>query len=509
MKSVPLGTAMGENTIENGSGNQVSVDVLIVGSGFSGLCMAIKLREAKMNSFLLIEKSDDIGGTWYDNRYPGCACDIPSHLYSFSFWLSPDWTRMYPGQREIHEYLKRCIEHFGIGPQMRLNTRFCQAAWNDAENVWDISAFSGGQELRIKARLLVSGMGALHVPNIPKLNGAEKFAGPTFHSSQWNYDVDLEGKNVAVVGTGASAIQFVPQIAPKAGKVYLFQRTPPWIVPRHDFAIPEKWKKRFRRYWLPMWAFRQYIFWRQEFRVLGFLGNQWVRGKATEIGLRHVRRKVKDPAVREALTPKYELGCKRVLVSDDFYPTMNRENVELVNEGISEVCPNSIITADGKERPIDVLIYGTGFRATEPMRNVRVVGRGGVEINEAWRERMSAHWGVTVSGFPNLFLLLGPNTGLGHNSVVLMIEAQVRYVMSCLKMMRRKKRHVMEVRPEAQKQFVDDVQQRLKGTVWQSGGCKSWYQDQRTGENPTLWPGSVLEYVRRTRHAAGGDYKLT
>lgn len=488
------------------SDGTISVDVLIVGSGFSGLCMAIKLRAAKMNSFLLIEKSDDIGGTWYDNQYPGCACDIPSHLYSFSFWLSPDWTRMYPGQAEIHDYLKRCIEHFGIRPQMRLNTRFEEGVWNEAENVWDVRAGGG---LRIKARVLVSGMGALHVPNIPKLSGIEKFGGPTFHSSRWEYGVDLDGKRVAVVGTGASAIQFVPQIAPRAGKVYVFQRTPPWIVPRHDFAIPDKWKKRFRSYGLTMWGFRQYIFWRQEFRVLGFLGNKFVRGKATEIATRLLKRKVKDPALREALTPKYELGCKRVLVSDDFYPTMNRENVELVTAGISEVCPQSIVTADGVERPVDVLIYGTGFRATEPLLNVRLVGRGGLEINEAWRERMSALWGVTVSGFPNLFLLLGPNTGLGHNSVVLMIEAQVRYVMSCLKMMKRKKRRAIEVRPEAQKQFVDDVRERLKGTVWQSGGCKSWYQDQRTGENPTLWPGSVLEYVRKTRHASRADYTLT
>ena len=500
---------MTENTAQHVGGNAVNVDVLIVGGGFSGLCMAIKLREANMNSFMLIEKSDDIGGTWYDNRYPGCACDIPSHLYSFSFWLSPDWTRMYPGQEEIHDYLRRCVAHFGIGPQMRLNTRLCQAAWNEAEGFWDISAFSGGQELRIKARVLVSGMGALHVPQIPKLPGAERFAGPTFHSSQWKYDVELDGKNVAVIGTGASAIQFVPQIAPRVAKLNLFQRTPPWIVPRHDFAMPEKWKLRFRRYWPVMWGFRQYIFWRQEFRVLGFLGNKWVRGKATEIALRLLNRKVKDPARREALTPKYELGCKRVLVSDDFYPTMNRENVELVTAGIREICPQSIVTEDGVERPVEVLIYGTGFRATEPLVGVRVVGRGGVDLHEVWRERMSAFWGITVNNFPNFFMLLGPNTGLGHNSVVLMIEAQVRYVMSCLKIMKRRKRNVMEVRAEAQEQFVRNVHERLKGTVWQSGGCKSWYQDQRTGENTTLWPGSVLEYVRKTRHAARADYRLT
>jgi cation diffusion facilitator CzcD-associated flavoprotein CzcO len=490
--------------------NSAVVEVLIVGGGFSGLCMAIKLLQAGMKSFLLIEKSDDIGGTWYDNRYPGCACDIPSHLYSFSFELSPDWTRMYPGRAEIHAYLKRCVEKYGVGPYIRLKTRFCEAIWNDKGKLWQISAHeTGGAPLRIRARVLVSGMGGLHVPNVPKLPGIERFAGPAFHSSQWDYSVDLNGKNVGVVGTGASAIQFVPQIAPKVGKLYLFQRTPPWVVPRVDFAFSEKAKRRFQRFWLARWGFRQYIFWRQEFRVLGFLGNQFVRGKATGIATRHLFRRVKDPQVRTALTPKYELGCKRVLVSDDFYPAMNRENVELVTSGIREVRERSIVTADGSERPIDVLIYGTGFRATEALIGARIVGRGGVEIHDAWRERMNAYYGITVSGYPNFFLLLGPNTGLGHNSIILMTEAQVRYVMSCLKVMRRTKKQVIEVREERQKEFVADVYERLKGTVWQSGGCKSWYQDAGTGENTTLWPGTVIEYIRRTRHAVAADYTLT
>jgi cation diffusion facilitator CzcD-associated flavoprotein CzcO len=488
----------------------VVVEVLIVGGGFSGLCMAVKLRQAGMASFLLIEKSDDVGGTWYENRYPGCACDIPSHLYSFSFQLSPDWTRMYPGQQEIHDYLKRCVEKYGIGPYIRLNTRFCEAVWNEKEKLWLVSAYeASGAKLRINARLLVSGMGGLHVPNIPKLPGVERFAGPAFHSSQWDYNIDLHGKNVGVVGTGASAIQFVPQIAPKVAKLYLFQRTPPWIVPRIDFAFSEKAKRRFRRFWLARWGFRQYIFWRQEFRVLGFLGNQFVRGKATQIATRHLFRQVQDPQVRAALTPKYELGCKRVLVSDDFYPTINRENVELVTSGIREVRGRSIVTVDGSERPVDVLIYGTGFRATEPLIGARIVGRGGLEIHDAWRERMNAFFGITVSGYPNFFVLLGPNTGLGHNSIILMTEAQVRYVMSCLKLMKHAKKQVLEVREERQKQFVADVYERLKGTVWQSGGCQSWYQDARTGENTTLWPGTVIEYVRRTRHALAGDYTLT
>jgi cation diffusion facilitator CzcD-associated flavoprotein CzcO len=276
-----------------------------------------------------------------------------------------------------------------------------------------------------------------------------------------------------------------------------------------DFAIPEKWKQRFRRFPLVMRAFRQYIFWRQEFRVLGFLGNRFVRRKATEIATHHLEKHIKDPKFRAALKPNYELGCKRVLVSDDFYPALTRSNVELVTDGIAEVREKSVVTSDGVERPIDVLIYGTGFRATEPFIGIRLVGRGGVEIHDAWRERMSAYLGITVGGFPNLFLLLGPNTGLGHNSIVLMIEAQVRYVMSCLALMKRRKRQVIEVRPETQRRFVADVHRRLQGTVWQSGGCHSWYQDQRTGENTTLWPGSVVAYVRRTKHAALGDYQLT
>jgi cation diffusion facilitator CzcD-associated flavoprotein CzcO len=496
---------MTENLKQSSQVEEIKVDVLIIGGGFSGLCMAIKLREAGMNSFLLLEKSEDIGGTWYDNRYPGCACDIPSHLYSFSFEPSPDWSRMYPGQQEIHDYLKRCVQRHDLASHIRLDTRFQEAVWNEAESVWQAIS---GKGMRIRARVLVSGIGGLHVPQYPKLTGMERFAGPQFHSSTWNHRVDLNGKNVAVVGTGASAIQFVPQIAPRAGKLSIFQRTPPWIVPRLDFPIRDKWRERFRRFPFIMRAFRQFIFWRQEFRVLGFLGNRFVRGKATEIATHHLEKQISDPRLRAALKPNYELGCKRVLVSDDYYPSLIRPNVELITEEIAEVREHSIVTADGVERPVEVLIFGTGFRATEPLIGIRLVGRGGVEIHDAWRERMSAYLGVTVSGFPNLFLLLGPNTGLGHNSVVLMIEAQVRYVMSCLALMKRGQRQVLEVRPETQQQFVADIHRRLAGTVWQSGGCRSWYQDQRTGENTTLWPGSVVSYAQRTRTVSPADYSL-
>jgi len=321
--------------------------------------------------------------------------------------------------------------------------------------------------------------------------------------------VYLARKSVAVIGTGASAIQFVPQIAPRVGKLHLFQRTPPWIVPRLDFAFSEKWKRRFRSIPLTRWALRQFIFWRQEFRVLGFLGNETIRKKAEEIANRHRERQVEDPKIRAALTPNYQLGCKRVLVSDDYYPTLNRSNVELVAERIAEIREHSIVTQDAVERPIDVLVYGTGFRATEPLIGCRVVGRGGVEIHDAWGKRMSAYLGVTVTGFPNLFMLLGPNTGLGHNSVVLMIEAQVRYAMNCLKLMNRSKHRVIEVRADSQQRFVDEIYRRMGGTVWLSGGCHSWYQDQTTGEITTLWPGSVVAYLRRTRSVSASDYELT
>jgi len=347
--------------------------------------------------------------------------------------------------------------------------------------------------MRICARVLVSGMGRCTSRAIRSCTAPNAFPGPVFHSSTWDYSVDLDGKNVAVVGTGASAIQFVPQIAPRVGKLYLFQRTPPWIVPRLDFAITDKWKRRFHAIPLTRWPPAIYLL-AQEVRVLGFLGNQTFRKKVEDIARRHLARRIKDPKLRATLTPDYQLGCKRILVSDDFYPTLNRTNVELVPEAIAEVRERGVVTNDGVERPVDVLIYGTGFRATEPFIGVRVVGKGGVEIHDAWRKRMTAYLGVTVSGFPNFFILLGPNTGLGHNSVVLMIEAQVRYTIKCLKLMHRRRRRIMEVRPETQQSFVDEIYHRMSGTVWQSGGCHSWYQDHQTGEITTLWPGSVLGY---------------
>ena len=465
--------------------------------------MAMKLREAGMNSFLVIEKSEGIGGTWWENRYPGCACDIPSHLYSFSFDLNPKWSRMFAGRAEIQEYLEESVDRHGIRDRIRLKTQLREAAWDEAEVLWHATL---GDGTIVDARVIVSGMGALHVPRYPEIEGIERFEGPAFHSAAWDSSVDLKGKNIAVIGTGASSIQFVPEIAPLAGKLNLFQRTAPWILPKLDRLIEDLWRQGFAGVPGLMRMYRTFLFAMLEVRVVGFLKKGWLRREGARQARKHLETQVTDAELRAKLTPHYELGCKRVLISNDFYPTLARPNVELVTEPIKEVRAHSIVTGDGIERPIDVLIYGTGFRVTDLLLGIRITGRGGVEIHDAWKERISAYLGITVAGFPNFFLLLGPNTGLGHNSVVLMIEAQVRYVMSCLRMMKQRGQAVMEVREATQKGFTERIREKLAGTVWIAGGCRSWYQDQKTGESPVVWPGSVIDYWRRTRSASAEDY---
>jgi len=469
--------------------------------------MAIKLLEAGTKSFLVIEKADEIGGTWYVNQYPGCACDIPSHLYSYSFERNPDWSRMYSPRDEIQRYLKACSEKYELGPYIRLNTRMRRAAWDAAAAVWRVTIADGAT---VTARVLVSAVGALHVPKYPEIPGLEKFAGPAFHSTWWDGSVPLEGRRVAVIGTGASAIQFVPEIAAKVAKLMVFQRTPPWIFPKADFPIPERWKGLFRRAPFFSWLFRIYLFWLFDIRIWGFLGKaRMLRKRGQKMALDHLEEQVSDPGLRARLKPSYELGCKRVLISNDFYPAIQRPNVEFITDRITEIREHSIVTQDGTERPVDVLIYGTGFRATEPLHDTEIIGRDGVQIHQAWKERISAYLGVTVSGFPNFFILLGPNTGLGHNSVVLMSEAQIGYVMDCLRLMRKRGSKVMEVKPSTQQQFVEELRKRLAGTVWESGGCRSWYQDAKTGESPVIWPGSVVRYKRKTRAVAEQDYVLS
>jgi cation diffusion facilitator CzcD-associated flavoprotein CzcO/acetyl esterase/lipase len=479
------------------------VDVAIIGSGFAGLGMAIQLRKAGMDSFVILEKSGEIGGTWRDNTYPGCACDIPSHLYSFSFESNPEWTRLFPTQPEIWDYLRRTVDKYHLKPSIRFHSEVREAAFDEGAHLWRLRLGDGSA---ITARTVVAGMGPLNRPAYPLLRCAERFQGPSFHSAVWDHSVDLRGKRVAVIGTGASAIQFVPEIAPNVAALHLFQRAPPWVAPKLDRPIRDWERFLFRRLPGYTWLFRNFLYWQREWAAYGFTRNPKVMKLIEGFGRKNIASAIQDPDLRERVTPTYTAGCKRILISNDYYPALTRPNVELVTNGIAEVTERGIVTEDGKERPVDVLIYGTGFLATDYPGPIRITGRNGVDLRDAWREGMEAYYGITVAGYPNLFLLVGPNTGLGHNSIVFMIEAQVHYVMECLKLMREKGVTEMEVRPEVQAEFNRELQRRMKRTVWVSG-CKSWYQDPN-GKNTTLWPGFTVGYWRKTREAGASDYRF-
>jgi cation diffusion facilitator CzcD-associated flavoprotein CzcO len=485
-----------------GAGEGRRPRAVIVGSGFSGLGMAIRLKQAGIDDFVVLEKASDLGGTWRDNRYPGCACDIPSHLYSFSFAPSPCWTRKYPPADEIWAYMRRCAEQYGVVPHIRFETEMTGAELDPAGGGWRVHTRAGET---FDCQALILAMGPLHQPMYPAIPGLERFGGRAFHSSDWDAGCDLTGRRVAVIGTGASAIQLVPQVAPRAATLHVFQRTPPWVLPRGDRPVAPWQRWLFRVLPVTQRAVRTAIYWSLELRVLGFSVNPGLMRLLQRLAVAHLHRQVADPELRRALTPGYTLGCKRVLLSDDYYPAFSRANVELVTSGISEVREDRIVTSDGVERPVDVIVFGTGFHVTDAMANVTVVGRDGLRIQDAWRDGMEAYLGTTVAGFPNLFLVLGPNTGLGHNSMVFMIEAQTRYVLQCLRMLRESGRAELEVRPPVQSAFNRRIQERLRRAVWSVGGCASWYLD-ASGTNRTLWPGSSFRYWLRTRRARTADY---
>ncbi len=478
------------------------VRVIILGTGFSGLGMAIRLKQSGQEDFVVIEQAADIGGTWRDNTYPGCACDIPSHLYSFSFALNPYWSRAYSPQREIWDYLRRCAMRYGILPHILWNNKLLEASWNEEEQRWHISTTQG----QLTANILILGNGPLSEPSFPLIPGIEHFEGVKFHSAQWNHDYDLTGKRVAVIGTGASSIQFVPKIQPHVRRLSLFLRTSPWILPRHDHRIPSWQRAMFRIMPFTQRLVRTKIYWQQELIALGFIYRSNILETGMQLSRGYLEKQVKDPVLREKLTPQYTIGCKRVLLSDDFYPALTQPNVEVITGRIRAVRANSIVTEDGLEHKIDAIIFGTGFHVTDSQLPQHICGRDGQLLADRWHAGSSAYFGTTIAGFPNLFLLIGPNTGLGHNSMVFMIESQLNYILDCLHTMDRRNLGVVEIRPEIQEAFNKEMQKRMQGTVWTSG-CKSWYLD-ANGHNTTLWPGFTFEYRRRTRHFDPQHYNL-
>lgn len=475
--------------------------ILIIGTGFSGLAMAILLKQAGFNDFTLLEKAGDVGGTWRENTYPGAACDVPSLLYSFSFEPNPTWSRAFSPQREILAYLRHCAEKYGILPHIRFHAEVDGAVFDEATGTWSVHTKDG---VTRRARALVLGNGALHLPSFPSIPGRETFEGASFHSARWNHDYDFTGKRVGVIGTGASTIQIVPELAPKVARLEVFQRTPPWIVPRMDRPFtPEEQATFARAPWIQS-ARRAAIYWSLEARVLAFTADQRVMKLGELVAKKHLHASVKDPALRAALTPDYRMGCKRILLSDDYYPALTRPNVALVTDPIQAIEPRGIRTRDGALHELDAIVYGTGFNVAEYLTPIQLTGAGGRDLAATWRKSPEAYLGITVSGFPNLYLLMGPNTGLGHNSMIFMIEAQARYAIQCIQALRDQRLISMDVRLDAQTSFNVELQEKLEKTVWQSG-CKSWYQTD-TGRNASIWPGATWDYWRRTRRVRLEDY---
>ncbi len=479
-----------------------TLDVAIIGAGFSGLCMAIKLKEQGRTNFRVFEKASDIGGTWFLNRYPGCACDVPSHLYSFSFEQNPNWSRAYSPAGEIWRYQKAVAEKRGIMPFIRVNAEVARAEYDGIAQLWRLT-LAGGET--VSARALVAGAGILHVPFYPQIKGAESFAGKVMHTANWDDSYDLKGKRVAVIGTGASAVQLVPGIAAKVAHLDLYQRTPGWVIPRMDYAFKDSWKRWFARVPLLQRLWRNLIYWRAEMLAIGFTRDPKMVAKFQKLAETYLARAVRDPELRRKLTPDFPLGCKRVLISDDFYPSLQRKNVALIADRIAEIRPNGVVTEDGTLREADAILYATGFRVTDWLSHVDIRGRGGRKLIDDWRGGAYAYYGVAVNGYPNMFLLLGPNTGLGHNSVVFMIEAQVRYAMDCLRWLWNGAGSV-EVKKDVQDAFNADIHERMKGTVWMSG-CKSWYLNP-DGTNSTIWPDFTVTYWWKTHAAKNQDFVL-
>jgi cation diffusion facilitator CzcD-associated flavoprotein CzcO len=478
------------------------VDVAIVGAGFSGLAMSIKLRELGIEDHVVLERGEKVGGTWWFNTYPGCGCDVPSHLYSFSFAPNADWSRTYSMQPEIEAYLQRVADDFGVSDKVRLSTSATGAEWDEEGSRWVVETSTG----TVRARVLVSAAGALSDPKMPDIEGLDSFKGHTFHSAQWDHDYDVTGKRVAVIGTGASAIQFVPAIAPKVAQMHVFQRTAPWVMPHSDRPISERERRLYRRLPVLQKLVRGGVYSARELLVLGFVKQPRLMKLVEGLARKHMDRQISDPELRRKVEPDYTIGCKRILPSNHWYPALGRDDVELVTDPIARVTERGVVTESGAEHEVDAIILGTGFNVVDMPVARYVRGRDGRTLHECWGGSPRAYMGTTVPGFPNLFMLLGPNTGLGHSSMVYMIESQVAYIAGALKEMRRRGAGVAEVRREVAERFNEVIDARMKDTVWTTG-CKSWYLDD-TGRNGTLWPDWTFAFRRRSNRFDASEYVL-
>jgi cation diffusion facilitator CzcD-associated flavoprotein CzcO len=481
------------------------VRILVVGAGFAGLGAAIKLDEAGRHDFLVVDKGDTVGGTWRDNTYPGAACDVPSQLYSFSFAPNPAWSRSFSPQAEIQAYLEDVARQSGVLDRFRFGVTVEDASWDEQDHVWHVSTSAG----TVTADIVISGSGGLSEPKLPEIEGIEEFQGEIFHSARWNHDYDLTGKRVAVIGTGASAIQIVPEIADKVAHLDVYQRTAPWVIPRNDRRYTGAERFAFKHLPLVQKVYRTAIYWGRELYVPAFTLEPRLAAPAKAAALANIRKGISDPALRKAVTPDYQIGCKRILISNTYYPALDRDDVELVTDRIAAVTPTGVRTVDGVEREIDCLIVATGFYTTDQPIAHHIKGRDGRTLADVWAEHgMASYKGTTTAGFPNLFQIVGANTGLGHSSMVFVIESQIAYIVSAIEQMESRGIVAVEPRQEAQDAWNADLHRRMGRTVWSTGGCASWYLDEH-GRNTTLWPRTTVSFRQLLRRFDLEKYVVT
>ena len=478
--------------------------VAIIGAGFGGLAMAIRLLQRNIHNFVILEKSNEVGGTWRENQYPGAACDVQSHLYSLSFAPKTDWSKRYAEAPEIFQYIQDVVQQFNLREYCQFNSEVVHTEYHEKDCVWHVALKDGRQ---LSCQYLVFASGPLHVPQIPHIKGIEKFQGKVFHSSQWDHQYNLNSKVVASIGTGGSAIQYIPEIAPQVKQLYVMQRTAAWVIPRDERKYLNIEKKLFKQADWFRKLHRARLYWSNESRAIPIMQPS-VMEYTQKLAEAFIRFQVKDKQLAQKLTPDYIMGCKRILVSNKYFPTFNRDNVELVTDAIQELTADSIITKDGKMRKIDCLIYGTGF-ITDPriyLQPFSCIGEHGVELKQAWKDGAESYYGISHKGFPNLFQLLGPNTVLAHNSVIFMIESQVDYILQMMDLVAQSQSNAIVVKDQVQDQFNHDVQDMLNNTVWQSG-CVSWYQ-QDGGKNFALWPTYTWKYWLKTKSLHPSDFRL-
>ncbi|PQA89117.1 flavin-containing monooxygenase [Hyphococcus luteus] len=474
--------------------------IAILGAGFSGMGMAIRLRQEGFENFVIYEKADEVGGTWRENVYPGIACDVPSHLYSFSFEPNPHWSRRFSPGGEIWDYMKACARKYDLYPRIAFGKKVTAIRHDGAE--WTVDFADGSC---VTADYVVSGLGGLHEPNVPDIPGLDAFKGPMFHTAQWRQDVDLTGKRVAMIGSAASAIQVIPEIVDKVAHLDVYQRTPNWVMPRQSYAYPKWLQGLFEKVPLLARAYRGFYFTLLEWRFSAFKKNEnYVKGLVRKTFKKHLEEQVQDPDLRAKLTPAYEVGCKRILISDNYLQAIQKDNVDLVTDGVAEITEAGVRTKDGRERSADVVILATGFKPFDILESIDVAGPSGRSLREAWKDGIAAHRTIAAPGFPNFFMLLGPNSGLGHNSVVLMIEAQVNYVIDLIR--RAGEGTLIEPREEAAKAYDDRIQRDLQERVWATR-CGAWYVDEN-GRNFTLYPHNVRTYLKEMKRPDFSEYSV-